>query len=50
MRSKAAEDYRTYFDPTSIELVRRVYAEEIKLFGYSFDGTYYKETASAATP
>jgi Sulfotransferase family len=33
----SGEDYRAQFDRSSIELVGRVYAEEIGVFGYSFD-------------
>lgn len=33
----ATGDYRRYYDDAAIDRVRRIYAEEIDLFGYDFD-------------
>jgi len=36
-------DYRSYYDDETREIIRRVYAKDIELFGYVFE----RETANA---
>jgi chondroitin 4-sulfotransferase 11 len=37
-RSGEAVDYRTFYTPDLVDLVGQIYADDIRLLGYSFDG------------